>query len=113
MYPLKTDRDMRRLKWQFKVRNVPKKRLPAIVIMELCGRSNKERAGVRWDGVDEKVRNYIGGNQEEMLSAEKLGGVQGKSRRTGRKQGKATAALRNELKSDELLEIYGGLKGRI
>ena len=31
MYPLKTSRDVRELKWQYKVRNLPKKRLPAIV----------------------------------------------------------------------------------
>ena len=30
MYPLKTNRDMRKLKWQYRVRNMPKKRLPAI-----------------------------------------------------------------------------------
>ena len=31
MYPLKTNRDMVMLKWQYIVRNTPKKRLPAIV----------------------------------------------------------------------------------
>ena len=31
MYPLKTNRDTRKLKWQCNVRIVPKKRLPAIV----------------------------------------------------------------------------------
>ena len=30
MYPLETNRDARKLKWQYKVRNMPKKRLPAI-----------------------------------------------------------------------------------
>ena len=30
MYPLKTNRDVRKLKWQYDVRNMPKKRLPAI-----------------------------------------------------------------------------------
>ena len=29
-YPLKTDGDVRKLKWQYKVRNMPKQRLPAI-----------------------------------------------------------------------------------
>ena len=29
-YPLKTDGDVRKLKWQYKVRNTPKQRLPAI-----------------------------------------------------------------------------------
>ena len=33
MHPLNTNRDMRKLKWQYEVlvRNIPKKRLPAIV----------------------------------------------------------------------------------
>ena len=30
IYPHKTNRDERMLKWQHKVRNMPKKRLPAI-----------------------------------------------------------------------------------
>ena len=30
MYPLKTNRDVRKLKWQHKVRSMPRKRLPAI-----------------------------------------------------------------------------------
>ena len=30
-YPLKTNRDVRKLKWQYKVKNMPEKRLPAIV----------------------------------------------------------------------------------
>ena len=30
MYPLKTNRDVRRLKWPRKVRSMPKKRFPAI-----------------------------------------------------------------------------------
>ena len=31
MHPLKTNRDTRKLEWQYTVRNTPKKRLPAIV----------------------------------------------------------------------------------
>ena len=31
MYPFKTDRDTRKLEWHYKVRNRPKRRLPAIV----------------------------------------------------------------------------------
>ena len=30
MYPLQTNRDVREFKWQYKVRNMPKKRFPAI-----------------------------------------------------------------------------------
>ena len=31
MCPLKTKRDVRKLKWQYKVNNMPEKNLPAIV----------------------------------------------------------------------------------
>ena len=30
-YPLETTRDVRKLKWHYKVKNMPEKRLPAIV----------------------------------------------------------------------------------
>ena len=30
-YPLKTNRDARKLKWQYEVKNMPEKRLPAVV----------------------------------------------------------------------------------
>ena len=33
----------------------------------------KRRAGLRWDGVVEKVWKYIAGNQEEVMSAGKFG----------------------------------------
>ena len=38
MYPLKTNRDVIKLKWQYKVRNMPQKRLPAIADSRLYGR---------------------------------------------------------------------------
>ena len=31
MYPIQTKRDVRKLKWQYKVKNMPEKRLPVIV----------------------------------------------------------------------------------
>ena len=31
MHPLETDRDVRKLKWQYKLKNMPEKRLPDIV----------------------------------------------------------------------------------
>ena len=33
LYPLETNGEVRKLKWQYKVRNMPKKRLPAIAGM--------------------------------------------------------------------------------
>ena len=53
MHPLKTNGDMRKLKWQYEVRNVPKKRLPAIVDGAVWEKATKGRAGIRWDSVVE------------------------------------------------------------
>ena len=56
MYALKTNRDnMRKLKRQYKARNVPKKRLPAIVDTAVWKKVSKARAGIRWDNVVEEV----------------------------------------------------------
>ena len=75
-YPLKTNRNVRKLKWQHKVRNMPKKRLPAIADRAVWERVTKGRAGTRWDSVVEKGWRGIGGNQEEIpeLSREKFAG---------------------------------------
>ena len=54
MYPPKTNRDMRRLKWQYKVRNMQKKRLPVIADRVVWEKVRKGRAGTRWDRVVEK-----------------------------------------------------------
>ena len=42
--------------------------------MEPYERLTKGRPGTRWESVAEKVWKGVGGSQEEMLSAEKLGG---------------------------------------
>ena len=55
MYPLKTNRGGRKLKWQYKVNNVPEKRLPAIVDRAVWEKITKRRAGIRWDNVVEKI----------------------------------------------------------
>ena len=47
MYPLKTNRDARKLKWQYKVKNMPEKRLPAIFDNALWEKITKGRAGTR------------------------------------------------------------------
>ena len=72
--PLKTNRDVRKLKWQYKVRNMPKKRLPAIADGAVWEKATKGRAGIRWDSVFENVWKDIGGNQEEILSVEEFAG---------------------------------------
>ena len=50
------------MKWQHKVRNMPKKRLPAIADRAVWEKVTKGRAGIRWDSVVEKVWKDIRGN---------------------------------------------------
>ena len=73
-YPLETNRDARKLKWQYNENNVPEKRLPAIVDKAVWEKITKGRAGTRWDNVVEKIWNDIEGDQGEVLSIEKFGG---------------------------------------
>lgn len=108
MYPLKTNRDVRKLKWQYKVRNMPKHRLPAIADRAVWEKVTKGRAGVRWDSVVEKVWQDIGGNPEEILSIEKFGGF--KTEVNERIEIRERLALRNKVNEEEHLELYGGLK---
>ena len=43
MYPLETKRDVRKLKWQYKVSDMPEKRLPAIVDRAVWEKKTKGR----------------------------------------------------------------------
>ena len=52
---------------------MPKKRLPAIIDRAVWEKVAKERAGTTWDGIVEKVRMNVGGNQEEVMSAVTFG----------------------------------------
>ena len=70
LYPLETNRDARKLKWQYKLKHMPEKRLPAIVDRAVWGKVTKGRAGIRWDNVVEKIWKGIGRAQEEVLSTE-------------------------------------------
>ena len=76
MYPLKTNRDVRKLNWQYKVKNMSEKRLPAIIIVDRAVREKitKGRAGIRWDNVVKKICKDLGVDQEEVLSKEIFGG---------------------------------------
>ena len=97
MYPLKTNRDVRKLKWQYKVRNLPKKRSAVIADRAVRDKVTKGRAGIRWDSVVENVWKDTGGNQEEILSIEKFEAVQGRSgKRNDRNKGKASAKKQGE-----------------
>ena len=78
MHPRKTNRDVRKLKWQHKARNMPKKGMPAIADGAVWEKITKGRAGIRWDSVVEKVWKDVGGNQGEVLSIEKFGATRQK-----------------------------------
>ena len=67
MYALKTNRDMRKLRWQHSVRNMQRKRLPAIVDRAVWKKVSKGQP-VRWDNEVERVWQEIGGNKDEVLS---------------------------------------------
>ena len=69
------------------------------------------RAGKRWDSVVEKVWKDIGRNQDEKLSIEKVGGY--KTEANERIQRRKRLALRNKVKHEEHLKIYGGLREEI
>ena len=80
-------------------------------MIELYRRETNGRAGIRWDtsSVVEKVWRDVGGNQEEVMSAEKFGRykteVEG---RTDRKKGKASAKKQGEI-GETLRRCAGGL----
>ena len=46
MSPLKTNKDVKKLKWQYKVTNMPEKRSPAIVDRAVWKKITKGRAGI-------------------------------------------------------------------
>ena len=74
MYPLETNRDVIEMKLQYKVKNMPEKRLPAIVDDAVWEKITGGRAGTRWDNVVEKICKDTEGDQEEVLCIEKSGG---------------------------------------
>ena len=55
MYPVKTNRDTRKLKLYYKVRNTPKKGLTAMVDGAVREKVTRGLAGIRWDSVVEKL----------------------------------------------------------
>ena len=63
---------------------------------------------MRWDSVVEKVWKVIGGNREGMVSAEKFGRYKTEEVET-RTEIREWPALKNKVKLDKHVEIYGGL----
>ena len=89
-YPLETNRDVRKLKSQHEVKNMPEKRLPAIVDRAVWEKIKKEQAGIRWDNVVDKISKELGGDQEEFVYR-KVWWVQDRSNRKSRRKEKASA----------------------
>ena len=87
---------------------MPEKRLPAIVDRAVWEKITKGRAGIRWGNVVEKIEGDLAGDQEEVLSRDKSGGY--KTEANGRIEERERLALRNKVKEEKRLEIYGGLR---
>ena len=71
----------------------------------------KGRAGIRWNSVVEKVWKGIGGNQAEILSIYMFAGY--KTVVKEKIEIRQRLALRNKVKEEGRLEIYGGFKEEI
>ena len=81
--------------------------MPAIVDRAVWEKVTKERAGIRWDRVVEKVWKDIGVNQEDVMSAGKFGRYKAEVEEMIERR--ETLALRNKVESKKKhLEIYGG-----
>ena len=98
---------MRKLKRQYKIRNMPEKRLPAIADRAVWEKITRGRAGIRWDNIVEKIRKDLG-DQEKIVSIEKLGGY--KTEVKERIEERKRLVLRNKVKEEKHLKIYGGLR---
>ena len=100
-------RDVRMLKGQHKVRNMPKKRLPAIADRVVLEEVTKVPAGIRWDSVVEKVWMDRGGNQQEVMSVlREVCGVREWNKRNDSNKGKANANQQGE--GGATLEAFTG-----
>ena len=95
--PIQENGDMGKLKWQYKVRNMPKKRLPAIVYRAVWAKVSKGRAGIRWGSVVDKVWKDIGGNQGRHYVRREVWEVQDRTGRKGRNKGRASAQKQSEI----------------
>ena len=71
----------------------------------------KGRAGIRWDNEVEKKWKDLWGHQVEVLSTEKFGGYKTEVKERIEERGRL--ALRNKVKAQKHVEIYGGLREKI
>ena len=70
--------------------------MPVIAETAVWDKVTKGRAGIRWDSVVEKAWKEMGENQEEILSIDKFGEVQVRSKRKDRNKEKAGTKKRGE-----------------
>ena len=108
IYPLEINGDAKKLRWQYKVRNMPEKRLPATADRAICEKITRGRAGIRWDSVVEKIWKNSGGDQDEVRSNEKFGGY--KTEVKARIDERERLALRNKVKEEKKFKIHGELR---
>ena len=59
---------MKKLRWQYIVKNMQRKRLPALVDRVVWKKVTKGQAGIRWDKEVEKVWKGIGGGNKGSKS---------------------------------------------
>ena len=105
MYALKTIRDMRKLIWQFSMKNMQNKKLPATADRAVWKKVTKGQP-VRWDIEVEGIWNEIGGNEDKVLSIGES--VQCKATVRGMIEIREKEALRYKVDEREHLKIYGG-----
>ena len=93
------------------MRNIPKKRLPAIADRAVWQKVTAGPAGIKWDrSVVEKVWKDIGGNKKKILSIEKCGG--GKTEAKERIEIRERLAVRNKVKEEEHSRDFREVKRR-
>ena len=89
------------------MRNIPKKRFPAIVDRAVWEKGTKGRAGIMWDSVVEKIWKDIGGNPEYLMSAGRFGRY--KAEAEERIEIRERPALRNKVESKK--KTLGDIRG--
>lgn len=67
LHPLEINRDVRKSKSPYSVKNMESKRSPAIEDGVLWEKTRERQAGVKWDRVAEKVRKSIRRNQHDIV----------------------------------------------
>ena len=112
VYPLRPNRDAMKLKWQNKVRNVPKKEV-ANHSCQGCtgmGESSQRRTGIRQISNSRKYGSIFFRRKRRRGATavhRQVCGLQDRNKR--RIEIMEQLALRNKVKEEEHLKIYGGL----